>query len=113
MTKFVKQSTRYDQKYLIDEGYLCRNKRRSTNKKDTGTRQNYFNIHELKAGQYVNFSVKVEAKEREKAIARIRKEVSDYSVYVGIYCKLQFFYDDYKGNLQYKITHDGIRFKDF
>lgn len=111
MTTYIKRSIRFDVNLQPKKNFLCRNERETTAKSNSGVRKVYLNLHEMEIGTTVNFRVPIDINDIEKIKKAIRKEISDYSVYVGIYCNTKFHYDDYHKALNYSVTHDGIRYE--
>lgn len=91
--------------------YIDRNHRKTTNKKVTDTRTTYLNLHELSIGTTVNYTVPLDGNDYERCVIQLRNAISQYSIYVGIYCNVKITLDKYTGNINFAITHDGIRYK--
>lgn len=111
MTKLIKNSRHVCDPIQPTVGFLDRNHRATTNKTVTNTRAFYLNVHELPIGSTAIYSTPVNKNDIEKAQISIRNYVSQYSIFVGIYCTVTFEYDDYLRVLIYRVTHDGIRYK--
>lgn len=88
--------------------FKCKNER--NNWQVTNKEQKRYRIHEHKIGSKHPFHVEVPNEKAEAAIKAIRRELADYAVYTGIYCKTTFSYDKKSTTLTYIVTHDGIRY---
>lgn len=93
------------------ENFEDRNYRKTTSKRISDTRQFYFDIHEHDIGTSFVYSIYHDGTNLDHFKKKMRKVISDYSVYVGIYCSVSFEYVTTLSTIFIYIVHDGIRYK--